>query len=340
MEAMNPKPFFEGEGGSYLKWLPSDYPLLAQTNVAGGRLLLRPRGFAVPHYADCSKFGYVLQGEDGVTGFVFPNKCNEVVMKLKKGDLIPVPSGITSWWFNDGDSDLEIIFLGETKNAHVPGDITYFILSGPRGLLQGFAPEYVQKSYSLSQEETNKFLKSQSNVLIFTVQPSQSLPKPHKHSKLVYNIDAAVPDNRAKVGAAAVTMVTESTFPFIGQTGLTAVLEKLDANAIRSPVYIAEPSDQLIYVTKGSGKIQVVGFSSKFDADVKIGQLILVPRYFAVGKMAGEEGLECISMIVATHPMVEELAGKTSVLEALSSEVFQVSFNVTAEFEKLFRSKV
>lgn len=59
---MNPKPFFEGEGGSYLKWLPSDYPLLAQTNVAGGRLLLRPRGFAVPHYADCSKFGYVLQG--------------------------------------------------------------------------------------------------------------------------------------------------------------------------------------------------------------------------------------------------------------------------------------
>lgn len=62
MEPMSPKPFFEGDGGSYHKWLPSDYPLLAQTNVAAGRLLLRPRGFALPHYADSSKVGYVLRG--------------------------------------------------------------------------------------------------------------------------------------------------------------------------------------------------------------------------------------------------------------------------------------
>lgn len=67
MEAMNPKPFVEGEAGSYYKWLPSDYPLLAQTKVAAGRLLLRPRGFALPHYADCSKFGYVLQGNLSAT---------------------------------------------------------------------------------------------------------------------------------------------------------------------------------------------------------------------------------------------------------------------------------
>ncbi|XP_038877969.1 13S globulin basic chain-like [Benincasa hispida] len=105
-------------------------------------------------------------------------------------------------------------------------------------------------------------------------------------------------------------------------------------------MYVAEPSDQLIYVAKGSGKIQIVGFSSKINVEVKMGQLILVPRYFAVGKIAGEEGLECISMITDTHPLVEELAGKTSVLEALSPEVFQVSYNVTAKFEELFRSKV
>lgn len=284
-------------------------------------------------------FKTIFLGEDGVAGFVFPNKCNEEVVKLKKGDLILVPTGVTSWWFNDGDSDLEIIFLGETKGAHVPGDISYFILSGPLGLLQGFSPEYVGKSYSLNEQETTTFLKSQPNGLIFTLQQSQSLPKPHKHSKLVYNINAAVPDIGPKVGAAAVTTVTESTFPFIGQTGLTAVLEKFDANAIRSPVYVAEPSDQLIYVAKGSGKIQIVGLSKKFDVEVKVGQLILVPRYFAVGKIAGEEGLECISIITDTHPLVEELAGKTSIWEALSPEVFQVSFNVTAEFEKLFRSK-
>ncbi|XP_022985328.1 12S seed storage protein CRD-like [Cucurbita maxima] len=339
-QPMNPKPFTEVEAGSYHKWLPSEYPLLAHNKVAAGRLLLRPRGFVVPHYADCSKVGYVLQGENGVAGLVFPSKSDEVVVNLKKGDLIPVPNGVSSWWFNDGDSDLEIIFLGESKNAHVPGDISYFVLSGILSLLNGFSPEYVGETYSLNGEETTQFLKSQSNALIFSIQQTQSLPKPPKYSKFVYNIDAAAPDGRVKGGAGAVTTVTESKFPFIGQSGLTAILEKLDANAVRSPVYVAEPYDQLIYVAKGRGKIQIVGFSSKIDAEVKMGQLILVPKFFAVGKIAGEDGLECISIITATHPVVEELAGKTSVLEALSPEVFQVSFNVTAEFEKLLRSKI
>lgn len=58
----SPKPFFEGEAGSYYKWSPSDHPILAQANVAAGRLLLRPRAFAIPHYSDCSKVGYVLRG--------------------------------------------------------------------------------------------------------------------------------------------------------------------------------------------------------------------------------------------------------------------------------------
>lgn len=243
----------------------------------------------------------MFAGGDGVAGFVFPNKSDEVVVKLREGDLIPVPAGVTSWWFNDGDSDFEIVFLGETKSAHVPGDFTYFILSGSLGLLQGFSPEYVGKTYNLNGEETTTLLKSQSNGLIFSLQPSQSLPKPHKRSKLVYNIDAAAPDGRAKAGGGSVTTVTESKFPFIGQSGLTAVLEKIEANAVRSPVYVAEAADQLIYVAEGSGRIQIVGFESKIDAEVKSGQLLLVPKYFAVGKIAGEEGLECISVITATQ---------------------------------------
>ena len=53
----------EGEGGEYYSWLSKDFPLLAETKVGGGRLVLRSRGFALPHYADCSKIGYVLQGK-------------------------------------------------------------------------------------------------------------------------------------------------------------------------------------------------------------------------------------------------------------------------------------
>lgn len=38
-------------------------PVLASTNVGAGRLVLKPQGFALPHYADSSKVAYVIQGQ-------------------------------------------------------------------------------------------------------------------------------------------------------------------------------------------------------------------------------------------------------------------------------------
>ncbi|MFS7985884.1 putative rmlC-like cupin domain superfamily, rmlC-like jelly roll protein [Helianthus anomalus] len=52
----------EGTGGGYYAWSDSTTPLLCQFKLGAGKLLLRPRGFALPHYADSSKFGYVTQG--------------------------------------------------------------------------------------------------------------------------------------------------------------------------------------------------------------------------------------------------------------------------------------
>lgn len=52
----------EGDGGGYYIWSASEMPVLAKTNVGAGRLLLQPRGFALPHYADSSKLGYVVEG--------------------------------------------------------------------------------------------------------------------------------------------------------------------------------------------------------------------------------------------------------------------------------------
>ena len=50
---------------------------------------------------------------------VFPNTSVEVVLKLKKGDVIPVAMGTVSRWFNDGDSEFVIVFLGETSESYI-----------------------------------------------------------------------------------------------------------------------------------------------------------------------------------------------------------------------------
>lgn len=53
---------YEGEGGGYYAWSTSKLPLLRESNLGAGKLLLHPLGFALPHFADSSKLAYVLQG--------------------------------------------------------------------------------------------------------------------------------------------------------------------------------------------------------------------------------------------------------------------------------------
>ncbi|XP_068466966.1 glutelin type-A 3-like [Phaseolus vulgaris] len=289
------QPMFEGDGGGYYTWSSSQMPVLAATNVGAGRLLLHPRGFALPHYADSSKIGYVIQGSDGVVGMVLPNTEQEVVLKVKQGDVLPVPIGSVSWWFNNGDSDLTIVFLGETSKALIPGQFTYFFLSGVIGVIGGFSTELTSKVYDLDKDEVQKLTKSQTGVLIVKLDETQTLPKPHMDmtKKLVYNIDAACTQNVVE-NAGLVKTLTEKGFPFIGEVGLSVIRVKLEPGAIKAPSYPATTTIQLIYIARGSGSIEIVGLNGEraLDAQVKAGELLVVPQFYVVAKIAGEEGME------------------------------------------------
>ncbi|KAI4298995.1 hypothetical protein L6164_032495 [Bauhinia variegata] len=333
----------EAEGGGYYTWSSSKFPLLAKTNVAAGYLVLRPGGFALPHYADSSKVGCVLQGTDGVVGMVLPNTRKEVVLKLKKGDVLPVPLGTASWWFNKGDSDLIISFLGETSKAQIPGQFSYFLLAGTQGLMGGFSTEVTSKAYNLSKEDTEKLTKSQKGVLIIKLPRDQPMPIPQmdKTKELVYNIDAANPDNVVKNGG-LITTVTEEEFPFVGQVGVSVIRVKLEPNAIKVPVYPANTAIQLIYIARGNGKIEIVGLNGEreLDTEVNAGHLLVVPQFFVLAVIAGGEGIEYYSMVTTKKPVFEELAGNFSIWEAISPKVQQVALNVDEEFQKLFLSKI
>lgn len=53
---------FEGEGGAYYTWTATKYPVVVEAEVGAGKFILQPRGFALPHYGDTRKIGYVVQG--------------------------------------------------------------------------------------------------------------------------------------------------------------------------------------------------------------------------------------------------------------------------------------
>lgn len=65
-----PQMLTEGDGGSYASWNTIVFPYLGTAKVSGGFLTLKPRGFAFPHYADCNKIGYVIQGNELITGYL------------------------------------------------------------------------------------------------------------------------------------------------------------------------------------------------------------------------------------------------------------------------------
>ncbi|XP_028753260.1 cocosin 1-like [Neltuma alba] len=332
---------FEGDGGSYYLWSTSQVPALASNNVGAGLLVLQPQGFALPHYTDSSKIGCVLEGTAGIVGMVLPNAGKEVVLKLKKGDVIPVPIGALSWWFNSGDSELIIVLLGETSQAYVPGQFTYFILSGTLGIMGGFSTEVITKAYNLTNEEANKLTKSQQGSMILKLQEGlHKIPEPQmdKTKQMVYNIDSAKPDHGIKNNGGLVTTVTDLDLPFVVEVGLHVIRVKLEPNATKAPLYLTIPSTQLIYVARGSGKIEIVGFNGKLvlDSKVEAGQLIVVPKFFVSAQIAGEVGMEFYSIVTAKRPMFEELAGKSSIWEAMSHQVQQVALNVDpAILEKL-----
>ncbi|XP_021800662.1 12S seed storage globulin 2-like [Prunus avium] len=328
---------FEGDGGAYYIWSSSDAPALGEAKVGAGKLVLQPHGFALPHYADSSKLGYVLQGDDGLVGMVFPNTSEEVVIKLKKGDVIPIPLGSVSWWFNNGGSNSEelvVVFLGETTRAYIPGQFTYFFVAGTQSLLGGFSTEFVSKAYNITKDEADKITKSQTGVLIIKLGEDEKtkIPKPSENStrKLVRNITCKT------------TTLTEKEFPFLKQAGLSASLTKLEANAISSPIYTTDATVQVVYVAGGRGQIQIVGLNGQLvlDTEVKSGDLLVVPSFFMVAKLAGGNGLECFSVITSSQPVLEDLAGKTSALGALSPEILQIALNITPELQDLLSSRI
>ncbi|CAK8575987.1 unnamed protein product [Lathyrus sativus] len=332
----------EGDGGSYYIWLSSEVQVLAETNVGAGQLVLQPRGFALPHFADSSKVAYVLEGTNGVVGMVLPKTGKEVVLKLKQGDVIPIPIGAISWWFNDGQSNLNIIFFGETSTAYVPGQFTYFFLTGLQGLLGNFSTKLISKVYNFNKDEVTKLTQSQKGVVIIKLEKGQPMPKPQLDltKDFVYDIDTKVPETEVHNGG-LVTTLTEKDFLFIKDVGLSVIRVKLEPNAIKAPSNLNTPGIQLIYIARGSGNFEIVGLNGKrvLDSEVKAGHLIVVPHFFVVAQIAGNEGMESYSIVTTTKPLFEELAGKTSIWGALSPLVQQVSLNVDSKFQKLFISK-
>ncbi|KAK4762564.1 hypothetical protein SAY86_008332 [Trapa natans] len=335
-----PKRLYGGNGGSYLAWDPSELPMLKDGNIAAGKLALEKNGFALPRYSDSAKVAYVLQG-CGTSGIVLPEK-EEKVIAIKKGDAMALPFGTVTWWYNKEDTDLVVLFLGETSKAHKCGGFTDFFLTGSNSVFSGFSTEFQCRASDLKEAEVKTLVGSQKGTGIVKLDPSFQMPVPkeeHREGMALNCLEAPFDVNIPNGGR--VVVLNTKNLPLVGEVGLGADLVRLDGSAMCSPGFSCDSALQVTYVVRGSGRAQVVGIDGKrvLEVTVKAGNLFIVPRFFVVSKIADPDGLEWFSIISTPNPIFTNLAGKTSVWKALSPQVLQAAFNISPEAENHFRSK-
>ncbi|KAF5203264.1 glutelin type-A 2-like [Thalictrum thalictroides] len=336
-----PSKLYGSDGGSYFAWSPSELPMLERGNIGASKLALEKNGLALPRYSDSSKVAYVVQGS-GTAGIVLPEAEKEKVIAIKKGDAIALPFGVVTWWYNNEDTELVVLFLGTTLKAHKAGEFTDFFLTGSNGIFTAFSTEFVARAWDLEQDQAKALVASQTGSGIVKLKDGTTLPAPKQADRdgIALNCEEAPLDVDIIQGGRVVVLNTQN-LPLVGEVGFGADLVKLDGNAMCSPGFSCDSAYQVTYVIRGSGHVQVVGANGErvMETTVKAGSLFIVPRFFIVSKIADNDGLEWFSIVTTPNPIFSHLAGRTSVWKALSPEVLQASFNVTPEVEKLFTSK-
>lgn len=292
----------------------------------------------LPHYADCSKVGYVLEGR-AVVGVILPGETKERAVLIKKGDVITVPKETYTWWYNDGDTDFSIIYLGDGAAGLTQGLFTYFLVAGQAAVYNGISTDFLAKACGVSQEAAAKFFSSQPGIQI--IKPEKKLcVKTHDRDRhgIVLHEDSARFSNNVPCGGHVVSMTKDNLAALEGRFRFSINITKLEPNAMRVPGF--SPAIQLVYITRGSGQVQISGVNGAtiMDKEVAAGCVFVVQKFYVMAAVAGSEGLEWFSIITSERPIFHPVVGKTSPLSLTNADVLEISLGVTSDLLKLVRA--
>ncbi|KAF8392186.1 hypothetical protein HHK36_022528 [Tetracentron sinense] len=127
-----------------------------------------------------------------------------------------------------------------------------------------------------------------------------------------------------------ITSLNSQKLPILSYLQLSAERGVLYRNAIMAPHWNLN-AHSVIYVTRGNGRIQVVGNYKQavFDGELHQGQLLIVPQNFAVVKQAGNDGFEWVAFKTNDNAMSSPLAGRFSVIRGMPEEVLVNAYRIS-----------
>ncbi|KAB1226046.1 11S globulin subunit beta [Morella rubra] len=206
-----------------------------------------------------TSIGFFISVGSGVAGIVLP-EAEEKVLAIKKGDAIALPFGVVTWWYNKEDTELVVLFMGDTSKSHKAGEFTDFFLTGSNGIFTGFSTEFVSRAWDLDEKVVKTLVEKQSGNGIVKLDGKFKMPEPKKEHRegMALNCEEAPLDVDIEKGGRVVVLNTKN-LPLVGEVGLGADLVRLDGSAMCSPGFSCDSALQVTYIVRGSGRVQVVG---------------------------------------------------------------------------------
>ncbi|KAJ8458899.1 hypothetical protein OPV22_031825 [Ensete ventricosum] len=132
--------------------------------------------------------------------------------------------------------------------------------------------------------------------------------------------------------AGRITTLNSQKLPILRYVQMSAVRALLRPNAIVSPHWNIN-AHSIMYALRGCSRVQVVGHRGRtvFVGELRQGQLLVVPQYFAVTLQAQRESFEWVSIKTNDNAIVSHFAGKTSALRGMPVEVLMNSYRISRE---------
>ncbi|XP_047952105.1 11S globulin seed storage protein Ana o 2.0101-like [Salvia hispanica] len=396
LSAREPTLKFQSEAGFSEYWDTSS----AEFECAGIEFVrhqVQPKGLVLPFYTNAPRLTFIVQGS-GILGTVIPG-CAETyeseagassrysaregedvrrgdrhqkLRRFRRGDVIALPEGITTFVYNDGDAPLTYVSMLDIGNDNNQLDFKFrkFVLAGNpqsiesqkqgkeyRNMLYGFDEQLLADAFNTEPELMRRLQgkEDERGIIVRAEKLRMVLPEyesEEEHSqrrgrpyngleetfcsyKIKKNLDHPTSADLYNPRGGRISNVNSQSLPILNYLQLSAQRGILYKNAIVAPQWCTNAHSAL-YVTKGSARIQVVGTQGRsvFDGEVKEGQLLVVPQNFVVVKKASQNGFEWITFKTNDNAMNAQLAGRLSAIRAMPNEVLMNAFGISRDEAK------
>ncbi|GAB2210196.1 hypothetical protein Drorol1_Dr00015456 [Drosera rotundifolia] len=157
--------------------------------------------------------------------------------------------------------------------------------------------------------------------------------------KFRHNIDKSTHTDIFDGNGGRASFLNSQNLPILKFLQLSAEKVVLNENAMMVPHWKIN-GHGIMYITRGSGRIQVVRDNGElvFDDRVQEGQLLVIPQNYVAMKKAGREGLEWVGFGTSNHPMISPLSGRLSIIKAIPEEVLMNSYDISREQTRRLKS--